>query len=59
VKKTPKRLTLMKETLYALRNRSLEEVQGGYPSKMCNGTAECTDSCVVTCLTCGRPSCLC
>jgi natural product precursor len=47
-KKTIKKLTLNKESIRRLDPSNLREVVGGV-SKMCTNTAECTESCQLSC----------
>lgn len=55
----PQTLKLSRETLGALNNGELRAVAGGV-TRLCGGTADCTDSCGAgSCISCGKATCLC
>ena len=57
-KKAFKKLTLNRESIVRLGPPALEEVVGGVSAK-CTNTADCTDSCMITCGVCTGATCRC
>jgi hypothetical protein len=55
MRKNSRKLSLNRETLRLLQEVPLKGVAGGVTSGMCGTTADCTDSCQISCYCASRP----